>query len=378
MKYRDFGRSGARVSLLGFGAMRLPVTGEGENQRVDLDRAVPLLQQGLDAGINYLDTAWAYLNETSETAVGAALAGRDRNRVYISTKNPINTDPVEYRKRLDSQLRKLKTDYIDFYHIHGLNWTVYQYKAKPKGYLDLLLKAKAEGLIRHLSFSSHDTPANIMKLILTGDFDSMLVQFNLLHRYNEAAIRLAAEKGMGVAVMGPMGGGRITFLSRLKPREGRSLAELALRFVFSHPHVGVTLSGMNTPEMIEENVKTADRDGPLTAVEKEDITLMLDQIQGLEDLYCTGCGYCMPCPQGVDIPTNLLILNYIRIYGSQKNFQEGFVQLYHKRLIPQGQAAEACIECETCLEKCPQQIAIPERMREVASELSRFKPEAVA
>ncbi|MEW6187086.1 MAG: aldo/keto reductase [Thermodesulfobacteriota bacterium] len=373
MKYRTFGNSGVQTSILGFGAMRLPMKGEGQDQQVDLDQAVPLLQKGLDSGINYIDTAWAYLNQTSERAVGEAIAGRDRSRLFISTKNPINTEPAEYRKRLDLQLEKLKTDYIDFYHIHGLNWNVYQYKAKTKGYLADLKKAKAQGLIRHIGFSSHDTPANIMKLIDSGDFESMLVQYNLLHRYNEAAITRAVEKGLGVSVMGPVGGGRITFLSQLKPREGRSLAELALRFVFSNPHVGVTLSGMNTMEMIEENLRTADQDGPLSLVESEDIKTMLGQIKGLEDLYCTGCGYCMPCPSKVDIPTNLLLLNYIRIYGSQQNFKDGFIQLYHQRLVPNEEAAEFCIECGECLDKCPQKIDIPERMKDVTAELGKFK-----
>ncbi|MBU4055346.1 MAG: aldo/keto reductase [Proteobacteria bacterium] len=374
MKYRKFGNTGANVSILGFGAMRLPMTGEGENLQVDMEKSVPMIQKGLDAGINYIDTAWAYLNETSEKVVGEAIAGRDRSKLYVSTKNPMNTEPAEYRKRLDVQLKKLKTDYIDFYHIHGLSWNVYQYKAKPKGYMDDLRKAKEEGLIRHISFSSHDTPANIMKIIDTGEFESMLVQYNLLHRYNEAAMANAAEKGMGVTIMGPVGGGRITFLSELKPREGRSLAELTLRFVFANPHVGVALSGMNTLEMIVENAKTADHDEPLSQIEKEDVNAMLGQIKGLEDLYCTGCGYCMPCPNKVDIPTNLLLLNYIRVYGSQKNFKDGNIQLYHKRMVPNGEAAEFCIECGECLDKCPQNIPISDRMKDVAAELAMFKP----
>ncbi len=373
MKYRKFGNTGAKVSILGFGAMRLPMVGEGEDQQADLDKSIPLLQKGLDLGINYVDTAWSYLNQTSEKAVGEAIAGRDRSKLYVSTKNPMDTEPAEYRKRLDVQLKKLKTDYIDFYHIHGLNYNVYQFKAKPKGYLDDLKKAKKEGLIRHIGFSSHDNPANIMKLIDTGDFESMLVQYNLLHRYNEAAIARAVEKGMGVSIMGPVGGGRITFLSRLKPREGRSLAELALRFVLANPNVGVALSGMNTLEMVEENTKVADHDQSLTQIEDEDIKAMLGQIKGLEDLYCTGCSYCMPCPNKVDIPTNLLLLNYIRIYGSQQNFKDGFIQLYHKRLVPDQEAAEFCIECGECLDKCPQKIEIPDRMKDVAAELAKFK-----
>ena len=371
MKYRKFGNTGIEVSALGFGAMRLPTIGEGEKIHVDMEKSVPILNRGLDLGITFIDTAWGYLNETSEKAVGEALVGRDRSKIFIATKNMINTDVKEYRKRLDLQLEKLKTDYIDFYHIHGLQWTVFEHKAIPKGYLSELKKARDEGLIHHLSFSCHDTPDNIIKLIDTGEFSSMLIQYNLLHRYNETAISHARSKGMGITIMGPVGGGRISFLSQLKPREGRSLPELALRFVLANPDVSAAVSGMHSLEMVEENTAVADNDGPLSDIETEDIKRMLEQVQGLEDLYCTGCGYCMPCPNGVDIPTNLLLLNYIRIYGSQANFREGFTNLYHKKLKPDESAAEFCIECGECLEKCPQNIEISERMLEVKKELSK-------
>jgi len=374
MKYRNFGNTDILVSALGFGAMRLPTVEQSGKEHVDLDKAVPMLIRGLDLGINYIDTAFRYLNHTSEKAVGQAIAGRDRNRLYISTKNMIDTDAKAYRKRLDRQMESLNTDYIDFYHIHGLRWNIFHYKAGPQGHLNELRRAQDEGLIRHLSFSSHDTPENIIKLIDTGEFSSMLVQYNLLHRYNEAAIFHAREKGMGVAVMGPLGGGRISFLSRLKPREGRTLPELAFRFVLSNPNVSVALSGMNTIQMIEENTTIADNDGQLSSVEKEDIQQMLDQIQGLEDLYCTGCSYCMPCPNGVDIPTNLLLLNYIRLYGTGGGgFEDGFIQLYHQRLKPAESAAEFCAECGECLDKCPQNIQISDRMKEVAEELSKLE-----
>lgn len=371
MKYRKFGNSGIEVSVLGFGAMRLPTTGEEEKIQVDLGKAVPILNRGLDLGINYIDTAWAYLNKTSEIAVGKALEGRDRSKFFIATKNPVDTDVKEYRKRLDLQLEKLNTDYIDFYHIHSLMWRVFEHKVVPQGYLEELKKAQNEGLIRHISFSCHDTPDSVIKLIDTGEFSSMLVQYNLLHRYNETAIAHAVSKGMGVSVMGPIGGGRINFLSQLKPREGRTVTELALRFAMSNPNIGVSLSGMNTLDMVEENTGVAENDGPLSDIESEDINIMLDQVQGLEDLYCTGCGYCMPCPNNVDIPTNLLLLNYIRVYGSEANFRAGALQRYQKQLLPNEAAAEFCIECDECVEKCPQNIAISERMRELTEEASK-------
>ncbi|MBW1710632.1 MAG: aldo/keto reductase [Deltaproteobacteria bacterium] len=367
MKYKDFGNTGIKLSALGFGAMRLPVIGEGEQEKVDLENAVPVIQRGLDLGINYIDSAWAYHNGTSETAVGEAIAGRDRSSIYISTKNPLDTEVKEWRKRLDTQLERLNTDYIDFYHFHGLMWREFKKKVLPEGYFKELQRARDEGLIRHISFSCHDNPRNMIKLIDTGEFSSMLVQYNLLHRLNDLAIAHAGEKGMGVVVMGPVGGGRIAFLSRLQPREGRTVPELALRFVWSNPNINVALSGMGNVAMVEENAATADIVGPLTSVEEEDIQVMLDQLDGLEDLYCTGCGYCMPCPNGVDIPTNFLLLNYARYY----EFGEGIAQSYNLGLKPAKASADFCIECEECLEKCPQNIPIPERMRDVVEQFSQ-------
>ncbi len=366
MRYRDFGNTGIRVSALGFGAMRLPTIGEEEEKRVDLEQSVPMLRRGLDLGINYIDSAWGYLNGTSEVAIGHAIAGRERSGFYISTKNPIDTDLKEWRKRLDIQLERLKTDYIDFYHLHSLQWRVFRKKAVPEGYMRELEQARDEGLIRHISFSCHDNPANIINLIDTGEFTSMLVQYNLLHRYNDAATAYAKAKGLGVAVMGPVGGGRIDFMSRLRPGGGRTIPALALRFVLANPNVDVALSGMHSMAMIEENVAAANEDGPLSTGELEEMGMMLDQLKGLEDLYCTGCDYCMPCPNGVNIPTNFLLLNYDKVY----HFGDNIAEAYHKGLKRAEASADFCIECGECNEKCPQNIPIPERLRDVAKHFS--------
>lgn len=375
MKYRDFGKTGIKVSALGFGAMRLPKVGDGEKDPVDMEKSVPMIQKGLDLGINYIDSAWRYLNQTCDKVVGQAISGRDRGQLYLSTKNPIDTDDVkEWRGRLDIQLKDMQTDYIDFYHIHGLQWNQYKNKAVPEGYMDELKKARDEGLIRHISFSCHDNPANIYKLVDTGEFSSMLVQYNLLHRHNDAVIAHAREKGMGISIMGPVGGGRIAFMSRLKPSEDRGLPGLSLRFVLSNPNISVALSGMNTMEMIDENTATAENDGPLSDTESRDIQTMLDQIKDLEDLYCTGCGYCMPCEQGVDIPSNFLLYNYATIY----EFGAGILANYDQGLGKRDATADFCNECGECVEKCPQDIPIPERMKDVARHFEELKNKAAS
>ena len=365
MQYRDFGDTGIQVSVLGFGAMRLPHTGEGEDLHVDLEKSVPLLRRGLDLGINYIDSSWHYINATSDIAVGHAIAGRDRSSVYVATKNTVNTDVKSWRQRLDVQLKNLDTDYIDFYHMHSLNWETFRGMAVPEGHLREAQRARDEGLIRYLSFSSHDSVENIIKLIDTGEFSSMLVQYNMLHRHNDTAMDRARQKGMGVSVMGPVGGGRIHFLSRLQPREGRKVPALALRFVWANPNVSVALSGMNEMAMIEENAAAASVAGPLSPIESEDIQAMLGQLQGLENLYCTGCNYCMPCPNGVDIPANLLLLNYLHFYGSTN-----LPERYQKELVEVNASADLCHACYECVSKCPQDIPVPERLADVVAEFA--------
>ena len=371
MKYRDFGNTGVKISALGLGAMRMPTIGEEEDKKVDLDKSVPMIQQAIDSGINYIDTAWAYLNQTSEIAVGEAIQGYDRSKIYIATKNPLDTDLVEWRKRLDIQLERLKTDYIDFYHIHGLQYRDFRKKAVPDGYMKELEKARDQGLIRHISFSCHDSPQNLLKLIETGEFSTVLLQYNLLIRINETAIELARERGLGVVVMGPVGGGRLNFLSRLKPGGNHTAPELALRFVLSNPAVHVVLSGMNSPEMISENVQTAGNVGPLSTIENDDIQNMMAQLEGLDDLYCTGCDYCMPCEHGVNIPVNFMFMNYERFYEADDSV---YPAIYHNVLKLAGASAEDCTECEECVEKCPQNIAIPDRMKDVAAYFADRKP----
>ena len=373
MEYREFGKTGVQVSALGLGAMRMPTVGEDDNKKVDLEKTVPIIQHALDNGINYIDSAFGYLNETSEIGVGEGIQGYDRSKIYIATKSHLDVNVAEWRNRLDTQLKKLKTDYIDFYHLHGLQYREFRKKVVPEGYLKELQKARDEGLIRHISFSCHDSPQNMVKLVETGEFSSILLQYNLLHRITETAIERAKEMGMGVVVMGPVGGGRLDFLSKLKPRENRTVPELALRFVLADPKVDVVLSGMNSIDMVSENVRTAADTDPLSTVEQEDIQHMMAELKGFDDLYCTGCDYCIPCPNGVNIPVNFMFMNYERFYEFDN---ANFSAIYHNALKPAGASADDCIDCEECVEKCPQDIAIPDRLKDVAEYFADKAPVA--
>ncbi|MBC7260338.1 MAG: aldo/keto reductase [Chloroflexi bacterium] len=372
MRYRPFGNTGATVSALGFGAMRLPMTPDGEH--VDEDRAIPVIQRALELGINYLDTAPYYCKGESEIVLGKAIKGW-RDRVYISTKNPLdNPDPGEFRAWLEKSLRKLDVDYIDFYHMWGMNKVKYETMvATPGGRLDEARKAKEEGLIRHISFSFHDTPEVLERFIDTGYFESMTVQYNLLDRANEAAIARAAARGMGVVIMGPVGGGRLAETSpeirKLLPNGVSGSPELALRFVLSHPGVHVALSGMSTIQMVEENAATASREEPLSANERQAIAQTMDQLAALANLYCTGCGYCMPCPNDVNIPENFKYMNYYRVYGLAEYARQAYAQLGSPGNWIKGLKADACIQCGECEPKCPQHIPIIKQLEEVAEVL---------
>jgi hypothetical protein len=371
LQYKEYGKTGDKVSALGFGAMRLPMV-EGH---VDMELAVSIIRRALELGVNYVDSAVGYCNGESQIAVGKAIKGR-RDKLFVSTKNHYRGESAdEWQECLDQSLERIDVDYIDFYHLHGLRWEVYQKQLGSGKPIERFRKAKDEGLIRHMCFSSHDDPENIKKLIDTGEFEGMLVQYNLLDRHNEEAIAYAHEHDMGVAIMGPVGGGRLVAPSdqiQNMVGEAKSTPEVALRFVLSNPNVTLALSGMNSLQMVEENVATASREEPLSEQERIQVLEALEETKRMADLYCTGCGYCMPCPNDVDIPENFRMMNYHRMFGLTEYAKEQYKRLGKKRKRD-GEIveawAEACIECGECEPKCPQNIPIREQLKETASTL---------
>jgi predicted aldo/keto reductase-like oxidoreductase len=381
MQYRPFGKTGINVSALGFGAMRLP---QREDKTVDLEQGVPLLRRGLDLGINYIDTAHVYIEGTSEVAVGQAIKGYDRSKIYIATKIPVHDAETgaadTFRKKLETSLKRLDSPYIDFILFHGLRWVEYeQVISQPGMALEAALRAQAEGLVRHICFSSHDSEDNIIKLIDTGRFAAMLVQYNYLDRHNEPAIARAAEQGMGVTIMGPVAGGRLgTPRGVVVDPEGElevKTPELALRFVWNNPNVSVALSGMSEMGQIEENCAAASKAGSMDDREHASIQRLLEQNQKLSDLYCTGCAYCLPCPNDVQIPENFRYMNWHRVWGMEEQAKQAYARLTGEDVwtpyagVIHGKKAEDCLQCGECESKCPQNIHIIDQLVEVARAL---------
>lgn len=362
MIYRDFGNTGLRISRLGFGSMRLPMVERDGRRVVDEDAATAIMHRAFELGVNYVDSAYFYCDHQAEAAVGKALKGW-RDKVCVATKYPFGKG---FRETLEEQLARLDTDYIDFYHYHGIGNGFFAHERYEEA-VSGALKAKEEGLIRHISFSFHDKPEVMAKIIDLGIFSSVLCQYNLLDRANEEAMAHAKERGLGVVVMGPAGGGRVSGLPPALSAElgikVRSSAELAFRFVLSNPNVDCALSGMSTIAMVEENAATASNADPLSEQEIDDINAAMEENKRLADLYCTGCNYCLEhCPNEVAISTIFRAMNYRRVYG----IQEAAQAIYDEIGGPwsRGAKADACTQCGECEMHCPQNIPIRSQLED--------------
>ena len=374
MQYRNYGKTGVKVSALAFGAMRLPMT-EG---RIDRNQSLPLIHRAIELGVNYLDTGKWYCNQDSERFIGEAIKGFDRSRLYLSTKYAQeHPTAADLREKFEASLKLMDLDYIDFYHLWGLSWEQFETKMACKGGpLEAFLKLKEEGRVKHLSFSFHSKPEDMKRLIDTGYFETVLCQYNLLDRANEEAIAYAASKGLGVAIMGPVGGGRLGWpadsLSKmLDARKPVSTPEIALRFVLANRNVSMALSGMGAMQQVEENVAVASNESYLSTGEAQTITQAMNENRKFADLYCTGCGYCMPCPNKVDISRVFQLANYERVYGMKQVAHSEYKPLTEGAHWSKNKGAESCTECGQCEPKCPQKIKIMSQLKQAHEMLTK-------
>lgn len=369
MTYTNFGATGLKISRLGFGAMRLPMVEVDGKKVIDEDPAIAMIHRAFELGVNYIDTAYFYCDHQSEALVGKALKGW-RDKVILSTKYPFQKD---FRETLEEQLGKLDTDHIDFYHLHGIGEGFFTHERRENA-LEGAARAKEEGLIRHLSFSFHDKPEVMARIIDLGLFSSVLCQYNLLDRANEEAMAHAHERGLGVVVMGPLGGGRVAGLpAGMAEQLGitvHSSAELALRFVLANPNVDCALSGMGSMAMVEENAAVASNTAPLSADEVRAINAAMEQNKKLADLYCTGCNYCLEhCPNEVSISRIFEAMNYHTVYGLTEHAQGHYDAIGQP--WAKGAKADACIQCGECEMHCPQNIPIREQLEECLAVFGR-------
>jgi len=371
MIYRVLGRTGLKVSQLGFGAMRLPMVGEGEAATVDREKSTAMIHKAFESGINYIDTAIFYCNNDSQRAVGDALKGW-RDKIILSTKNHyFGEDESAWWKNLEDSLERLQVDYLDIYHAHGINSEIYNQHFKPR-VSKWFQKAKDQGLIKHICFSFHDKNDKLIEILDSDFFDIVTLQYNMLDRQLEEGIAHAHEKGIGVVVMGPVAGGRlggdVEVLKDLVPGIER-VPELALRFVLANPNISLALSGMSTMEQLVENVSICSDASKLSDADQKAIDEHLDRLKAMEDLYCSGCGYCMPCPNEINIPYSFALYNQARVYGLWQSARDAYAYIGGE--FAPWKKADACSECGVCEEKCPQNLPIRKQLAEVHTALTQ-------
>ncbi|MBQ4153305.1 MAG: aldo/keto reductase [Oscillospiraceae bacterium] len=371
MIYREFGKTGEKISALGYGCMRLPELERDGVWTVDYDRSDEMLLTAYEQGVNYFDTAPAYCHGNSEIAVGRGLKAV-RDQVLISTKVSMDhiSSAADYRRALEESLKKLDTDYIDFYHFWALNREAFDGVVMRYDLLDAARKAKEEGLIRHISFSFHDAPEVIRHIIDTAEaygvpMESMLVQYNLLDRSNEEMLSYAHQKGLGTIAMGPVGGGRLAaptdLYQKLTGKPSIATYELAFRFVLGNPDLCCALSGMSDVDMVRKNAALASDDRSFSKAEWEMLGESLEQLKKFSELYCTGCGYCQPCPAEINIPHIFQQYTYYNVYGLKEHAKNGMARY----LSEGGKTLRDCQGCGLCEQKCPQKLKIRKHLKQV-------------
>ena len=375
MKYRTMGKLGIRASAFGLGCMRFNGPASGDST-IDEKKAISLIRRAIDGGVTYLDTAYVYLGKTSETVLGKALWNGYRERVMIATKMPAEHvhDRKEMQALLDGELKKLKTDRIDFYLMHGINrekWEYFKSIGAPQFFDDM----KKAGKIRYKCFSFHGSFEDYEYIINDWDWDMVQLQYNFMDISSQAGTRgleIAGEKGIPVVIMEGLLGGRLAkapdnvqALYDSFPAK-RSAVEWAFRWLCNRPEPAVVLSGCNEPEQIDENLRIFDtvETGIMTEAELKLIEDVRAAYLSRTKIGCTGCRYCMPCPGGVDIPGIFSVWNNVSLYNADPRWDW---QL--RRILEKNEGADRCMACGACENACPQHLQIREGLQQAWREL---------
>ncbi len=376
MKYREMGKLGIQSSAFGLGCMRFNGAASGSSF-CDEDKAVSLIRRAINGGMTYLDTAYIYLNKTSESILGKALKDGYREKVTIATKMPLDHvhDRAEMEALLEEELGKLGTDHIDFYLMHGINREGWD-RAKAIGAPAFFDDMKKAGKIRYKCFSFHGSYEEFEYIINDWDWDMVQIQYNFMdidHQAGTKGLELAGKKGIPVVIMEGLLGGRLAkapdnvqALYDAFPVK-RSPVEWAFRWLCNHPEVSVVLSGCNEAEQIDDNLRIFDTVGAGLMTEEE-----LQLMEDVREAYisrtrigCTGCRYCMPCPNSVDIPAVFSVWNNMSLYGIKPQEDWGFHMLKEH-----DAGANRCVSCGACEAACPQHLSIIDGLKQAWAEMS--------
>lgn len=367
MTQRAFGtRSGLTVPRVNIGGMRLPG---------DTDAAVAVIRHAIDRGLRYIDTSRGYGD--SEIKFGKALKGGYREKVILSTKWSPWVQLVEpddkptadcTRKRIEESMRRLDTDYLDFYQVWNVwcpeNW---QAATQRGGMLDGIRKAMDEGLVRHTGFTTHDTVPNLLRYIDEADWcEAILFSYNLLAPTYAPAFKAARAKGIATIVMNPVGGGKLAepspVLARMASEVGcHSPADLSIRYIMGNPDVDTIITGIHKKADVDDTLASAALP-PLTESQMKRVDDFVEGMKPEKQGFCTACGYCKPCPQGIDIPAVMNSIFLERYWG-----MAGVAHYQYRGLNPKP---DACTRCEECLPKCTQKLKIPDEMAYAVARLT--------
>lgn len=373
MEKRLFGKDNTEISVLGLGCMRFPLKGE-DTKDIDEKRVAEMIRTAVEGGVNYIDTAWPYHGGESEPVVGRAIQALGiRDQIHLATKLPswLIHSREDMDQYLDQQLKRLQTDHIDYYLVHTLTKKLWA-QVKEHGIFEFLDTALASGKIRHVGFSFHDSYDLFQEIIDAYPWEFCQIQLNYLdenYQAGLAGLEFAANRGLSVIVMEPLRGGRL--VTSLPPEamdlfaaseESKTPAAWGLRYLWNRPEVSLVLSGMSNLQQIQENLETA-KQGRVGNLSEKDLQILSEVQEILQDkikVDCTGCKYCIPCPQGVDIPGCFEYYNNASLFSDVEGAQDGY-----SRFVGSEHAASVCVECGICETHCPQGIPIRKELKNV-------------